>query len=177
MQNEITETELRRRAGISAHWKNPIGIAKRFWTKVDQRGLDECWPWKAWINNKGYGCFSFRGKDRPASRVAYILSFGDIPESLDVCHRCDNPPCCNPAHLFAGTTSQNIQDMVSKGRCGDTSNPGESHPNSVLTNDKVIEMRAKFANGISPKSLGVHYGISTTHAWRIVTRKSWTHII
>lgn len=89
----------------------------RFWAKVDRSGGPEaCWPWtgaRAW---NGYGQFGDGGQIHIASRVAWELSCGPIAEGLHVLHRCDNPPCVNPAHLFLGTHSDNMRDMVAKGR-------------------------------------------------------------
>lgn len=85
---------------------------QRFWSKVDRRGPDECWPWLAAKSATRYGVFD---KTR-AHRVAYALTHGLIPEGRIVCHRCDNPPCCNPAHLWLGTPKDNTADMVAKGR-------------------------------------------------------------
>jgi hypothetical protein len=90
----------------------------RFWSKVDIRGPNECWPWKAYRTKKGYGRFSFNGrKDHKvvrANRCAFFLTHGYWPENG--LHTCDNPPCCNPAHVYDGTPKQNTADMLSRGR-------------------------------------------------------------
>jgi hypothetical protein len=86
-----------------------------FWSWVDIGAADECWPWKLWVSNKGYGMFVSLGRTQTASRVAWFLSNGINPDGV-VCHSCDNPICCNPAHLFLGTQSDNIRDCVRKGR-------------------------------------------------------------
>jgi hypothetical protein len=96
-------------------------LEERFWEKVARRALDECWPWLGARDRKGYGAFMMTGegvrKHRvTASRLAYELAVGPIAEGLAVMHRCDNPPCCNPAHLVAGTIADNNRDMVVKGR-------------------------------------------------------------
>lgn len=89
---------------------------KRFWSKVDIRGLDECWPWLASRDDKNYGAFKYRGHMHKASRIALSLKDGPVPRHLHALHRCGNPPCCNPAHLYAGTQSQNMLDCVAHGR-------------------------------------------------------------
>lgn len=89
---------------------------ERFWRNVAKAGLDECWLWQGPLNWQGYGVASWRGATVVASRLAYILAYGPMPEGHLACHTCDNPPCCNPAHMFAGTSSDNINDAVSKGR-------------------------------------------------------------
>lgn len=92
----------------------------------------ECWNWLGCTDGKGYAGFTFKGKICIASRVAYILEYGDFDQNMKVLHTCDNPRCVNPKHLFLGTLSINMKDMVSKNR-----NPnikGENNPNSKLLN-------------------------------------------
>jgi len=94
-------------------------LAARFWAKVDKRGPDECWPWTGGKRRKGYGAIGEGGRGGKmlvASRLAYELQNGPIPEGHQVLHSCDNPPCCNGAHLFTGTNLDNIGDMREKGR-------------------------------------------------------------
>lgn len=86
----------------------------RFWTKVET--TDYCWPWKANKNKSGYGMFKHHGYDENAQRVAYKITKGYIPEGLHVLHKCDNPICVNPDHLFTGTHQDNMDDRTRKGR-------------------------------------------------------------
>jgi len=98
----------------------------RFWAKVNKLGENECWPWMASKSQRGYGVFGFRGTIWKAHRVAYTMAIGEIPSGLLVCHKCDNPSCCNPAHLWAGTSSDNNRDRSIKGR---NNHPkGDNHP-------------------------------------------------
>src|SRR5271165_4726377 len=87
---------------------------KRFWDKVEK--TDGCWNWKAYIGPDGYGRFGFRGKIPGPHRVSWELSFGPIPDGLNVCHKCDNRRCVRPDHLFLGTDRDNILDCIRKGR-------------------------------------------------------------
>ncbi len=144
----------------------------RFWEKVDIRGDDDCWPWLAGCSEPGYGSFWAFGKNWGASRVAFVLQYGGDPVGLLICHACDNPPCCNPRHVFIGTQMDNIADCVSKGRRSN----GERHYNSKLTSELVLEIRAASYSGETQTALAEKYGVSQPHIERIINRKSWKHI-
>ena len=88
-------------------------------------GPDDCWEWTGARNKKGYGQFGAGYVMYVASRASWIISNGEIPAGMFVCHKCDNPPCVNPAHLFLGTNRDNVMDCVSKGRHGRTGRPRE----------------------------------------------------
>lgn len=95
-----------------------ITTGQDFWARVDQSGgPNACWPWMGYRTPRGYGRL-YCGSRTPvyAHRVACALAHGPIPPGMDACHKCDNPPCCNPAHLFPGTQDDNIQDAKRKGR-------------------------------------------------------------
>lgn len=90
-------------------------ITKRFWASVSVRGDGECWKWIG-AQTHGYGSANIDGRRKGAHRVLMAALVGPIPRDLFVCHRCDNPLCCNPSHLFLGNHADNMRDMVMKGR-------------------------------------------------------------
>lgn len=143
---------------------------KRFWAKVDIRSAVECWPWKACIK-KGYGMFGVNGRMIGAHRVAYILSGRHLGEKHAL-HTCDFPLCCNPAHLFKGTTQDNTADAVSKHRM----NHGEGVHTAKLTNESVLEIRRRYQRGVRGcgyKSLSREFGVDVQTVKAVVIRRNW----
>jgi hypothetical protein len=99
-----------------AHLSVDMPTEERFWCHVDKRGPDDCWNWKA-SRVKGYGQIRISETEViRAHRVAWEYTRGPIPDGLFACHKCDNPSCCNPSHLFLGTAQDNADDKVAKGR-------------------------------------------------------------
>lgn len=101
-------------------WRAPVAKAKmpgdpRFWALVDRDG-DGCWEWCGALDGHGYGRTWRDGGRFLAHRRAWECVNGPIPEGMFVCHKCDNPPCCNPDHLFVGTALDNMRDAIRKGR-------------------------------------------------------------
>jgi hypothetical protein len=146
-------------------------VAERFWEKVNKDGpvpphcpeLGPCWIWAAGINHHrgGYGMFALRkGVIRRSHRIAWELTNGPIPDGLHACHRCDNPPCVRPGHLFLGTDAQNIADMVSKGR--DIRPSGDDNKVTKLSNADVAAIREARAEGVKGKDLAAQYGVHIT---------------
>ncbi len=151
----------------------PPGPEDWFWPKVDIRGPDECWPWKWHRRRHGYGGLRREGKSLTASRVAWELANGPIPvdpltgRELWILHRCDNPPCCNPAHLFVGTHEDNTMDAARKGRAGGK---------RKLQAEQVRKIRALAAEGRSQKSLAQQFAVDQTTISAIILRRSWAQI-
>ena len=143
---------------------------RNFWRKVDKRGPDDCWEWTAHRHCKGYGSFGLlpSGIFR-AHRIAYYLATGEQPGSLMICHTCDNPGCCNPVHLFLGTNSDNMADMMAKGR----SSQGSKHGQAKLTEAQVLAIRA---SGAARLALATKYGVTNHAIYEVLSRKTWKHI-
>ena len=154
-----------------------LPLETRFWSKVDIRSPDECWPWKASCSKQtGYGKFGKGGKYGgwiEAHRVAYELTNGPVPPGFLVMHSCDYRPCCNPLHLFAGTTLDNILDKVRKGIHRWKTPYGETAGTAKLTRVQVAEIKSRHVIGDSRAALARDYGVSWTQIARIVTGRSW----
>ena len=153
----------------------------RFWDKVSQ--TDGCWNWTSYLNQHGYGKFLFHGKDVFAHRFSYFIHFGEIPNSHPcVCHRCDNPACVRPDHLWIGTHTQNIQDCLAKGRHLSTTNPfgchrGSSHSSAKLTDAQVTSIRSRYAEGSDTlQSLADEFSVHKSNIHCIVARSTWKHL-
>lgn len=150
----------------------------RFWRHVNQRGPADCWPWTASRKSEGHGEFRVdkRGeiKKAAAHRLAWLYAnHGESLSSADVvAHTCDNPPCCNPAHLFKTDPAGNRFDCVAKGRHA----KGEDHGHAVLTESQVSEIRLRSERGESSGALGNDYGVHRSTIGAIVNRKSWRHV-
>jgi HNH endonuclease len=95
-----------------------VTLEERFWAKVTMGKPHECWAWGAYQTKDGYGSLKISGATRLAHRTAWELVYGSIPGGLQVLHNCDNPPCCNPLHLFLGNQLENNRDRDAKGRNG-----------------------------------------------------------
>lgn len=170
-------------------------MEQRFWMKVDRRGPDECWPWKGTKLRHGYGVLYKPGKTSEyvrAHRFSWSLVNGPIPDGMVICHRCDNPNCVNPAHLFVGSIADNNHDRNAKGRDGRAvgeANGAHTHPEKVargsghyaarLTDAQVAAIRlAKPATGVHQAAARVadEYGISKAHVIHIWYGYKWKHL-
>jgi len=152
-------------------------LSDRFWPKVDKRGPDECWEWKASKGSRGYGHFrTYPTADR-AHRVAWELTHHDpIPDGMCVCHVCDNPGCVNPAHLFVGTQGDNVRDSWAKGRGKHQVHTGEDHPMAKLTETDVKFIRHWAKRGYTLQEIGDVFGVSFQTISRIKLRNGWRHV-
>lgn len=155
--------------------------ARRFWSKVDRRGPDECWTWRG-ANCRGYGQFvhgslktdrrAIVGPRRKtyAHRFSFEQANGPVPAGMYVCHRCDNPPCVNPAHLFAGSAADNGSDMAQKRR----STHGARNARARLTDDDVRWIRFAHAYaGAAAREIAPRFGVTVNTVWRVVAGHTW----
>jgi len=147
-------------------------IEQRLFPSIDTSGgKEECWPRhdKNGDDYESYSQIMWQGEVWLAHRVVFALMFGLVPKV--VMHTCDNPPCCNPFHLRAGTHLDNVRDMVSKGRRFD--NSGERHGRAKLTEKEVLAIRRSDA----PRSdLAQHYQVNRTCIDKIKNGKAWKHL-
>ena len=168
----------------------PVPWQHRMWLRVDVGWEHECWEWqgfknpKGLRNSKGYGQIGIGdGTKRlgETHRLAYEFFNGPIPEGMLVRHACDNPPCCNPAHLLLGTGADNSRDAIERGRVA----RGLKLPQTKLTDEQVLEIRARFnpkyrrymrgwaSNG---KELAQEYGVHPMHLSAIVHGRERSHV-
>jgi DNA-binding CsgD family transcriptional regulator len=148
-------------------------VAAEFWERAIPEPNTGCFLWMGDTNPAGYGVARFGLKHRtPAHRRAYQLAVGAVPDGMDVCHRCDNPPCVNPAHLFLGPRVGNLAEMVRKGR----SARGEKHRAAVMTADEVRQMRALAAGGEPVAEIAQRFNRNESTVRSAVRGKSWRHI-
>lgn len=161
---------------------------KRYWTKVEVCGLDECWEWTACRDKAGYGRFGIGISVLLAHRVSWQLAHPDAElGERHVCHSCDNPCCVNPAHLWAGTNADNVRDRDVKGRqvaprgerSGSRLHPesrprGENHKSAKLNDEKVRAIRADTR---LHREIAVDYDVTRANVSDIKARKTWKHVL
>lgn len=151
----------------------PDKIPDDFWSKVKEGDPDACWPWQGAVNQRGYGMYFLDGKRYRAHRIVLANKVQmDYPQ-LSACHTCDNTVCCNPAHLYWGTHTQNMQDKIQRGRA----NPlkGIHNPRAKLNPDKVRQIRT-LAETVSFTELARRFGVDRKAIWQIVQRVTWKEV-
>ena len=157
-----------------AYWRSATTFAERFWSHVAQS--ETCWVWTLSCEKAGYGQFQRNGAVDKAHRIAYELTYGPIPNGMCVLHTCDNPPCCNPAHLFTGTHTDNMRDMIRKGR--ERHQPGVAQSQAKLTDAKVVDIRARYRPWTVPyRMLAEEYDVCIAVIRDVVKCKKWTHVL
>ena len=145
---------------------------ERFWKSIDRSG--DCWLWTGALDPDGYGRHTAGASRARAHRHSYEMHHGPIPDGLSVLHRCDVRKCVNPAHLFLGSHTDNMVDMMAK----DRSTRGVRNPRAKLTEENVRTIRERYAaGGISQRALGAEFGVGDMTVSLVVRRKYWGHIL
>lgn len=157
-------------------------ITERFGRYVYLSLNTGCWEWRGAKNEHGYGVIGKEGGKRSGNIKAHRLSYqifrhANLAREEFICHRCDNPPCVNPDHLFVGTQRDNVADMISKGR---NSKPpvryGEANNKAKLTEESVLKIRKLFAQGLSSPKIARLFSVTKPAILAIINHKTWRHV-
>lgn len=162
-------------------------INERFFDHVDKTSDSECWNWIGSIAKNGYGKVRVNGGIQSAHRVAWFITYGEIPADMWVLHSCDNPRCVNPGHLWLGTTQDNTADRHRKGRDAkglkngrythpETIPRGEGHHNAKLSDDAIRQIRKRRFMGVYLHVLAKEYGVVIRTITAIVSKRAWPHV-
>jgi len=170
---------------ITAEYLASQGLSEnfpqRFWAKVNKDGpippkqpeLGPCWVWTAGKVSQGYGAIAVtRRKQAPAHRAAWLLTNGAIPEGLWVLHKCDNPACVRPEHLFLGTSTDNARDRSAKGRNG-WPLACEKHHKAKYSVEQILEIRRLSADGISQAEIARSLKVHAQTVWCVIHNRRW----
>lgn len=159
----------------------PRSVAERFWVRVVPDAASGCWQWTGAKSPLGYGAFGigsrYDGTARivRAHRMAWELTHGPITDGRFVCHHCDNPPCCNPSHLFLGTPADNAADMAVKGRSRGL-RTGTQNPKTKFSPETARAARVLIQSGVSQREVARRLGVSRGTVQNIINGKAWRHV-
>ena len=143
--------------------------------RVDRSaGPDACWLWTGAKTKGGYGHIIRHGREFLVHRLALYFDGVSLERTQNALHSCDNPPCCNPKHLRAGSAKDNAQDRVARKRR--TYAVGEANPSAKLDADSVRRIRREIAVGFTQVDVAAHYGVSPSLVRAIVKRQVWAHL-
>jgi hypothetical protein len=148
-----------------------LSLEDRFWAYVDKSG--DCWEWTGYRDTNGYGRLNVKNRPLLAHRLSWEFSRGKITPKEYVCHRCDNPRCVNPDHLFIGDQQDNMDDKMAKGRHNYGVSLGEKHGCAKLNSDQVLAIRA--ATG-TISEIARRFGMSRTQTRDIRMMRVWRHL-
>ena len=171
-------------AALQKRWANlQTEFPKHFWDKA-QILETGCWKWTSTTSKRGYGQVKVGDTFYLAHRMSYILTYGEVPPGLQVCHKCDNPWCVRPTHLFAGTPKENTQDSIAKGRKPVLTGPangmygqcGERNPVHKLTTTNVLAILEAERQGFTRTEIARRFHVSGSLISHILLGRSWRHI-
>jgi hypothetical protein len=154
--------------------RHHVDIAERFWRDVDKSSVDGCWPYTSRSHN-GYGYVTANGRTTSSHRMSWEIHFGPIPDGMYICHKCDNPPCVRPDHLFLGTPKDNMTDKHSKGR--NHNQNGERNGSVKLSESDVAEIFRLYDAGFTQKEISQRIGkVSIPTVCNVLKNKIWGHL-
>ena len=162
---------------VQAHDGFPIeSVMDRFWRYVDKKAPDECWEWLKGKTTCGYGKSIIRNEIIGSHRISWMAyNNREIPNGMCICHHCDNPPCVNPAHLFLGSSKDNVQDMLRKGRGQDT--VGQNNPQAKLNETQVRLIRYWWSLGnMKCVRMARYFGVDPQTIYNVINRYTWSHV-
>ena len=152
-----------------------LPLEQRFWSKVSIGPKEHCWPWTGKAKVRDYAQIEIDYKNYLAHRIAYELTHGPLPPGIRILHKCDNPPCCNPSHLFPGTQHDNAIDARDKGRLYVTY--GAACHFAKQSPEQVEEIRKSYIPyKTTRKMLATKFGISMSLVEKIVYGEAWRHL-
>ncbi len=150
-------------------------LARRLGKAIEVNPKSGCWEWQQSHNGIGYGTLTINKKRKYAHRLAFELVCGSIPSGLMLCHKCDNPSCINPEHLFLGTQTENMKDCSIKGRLKPykLGFPGEKNPSAKLNEEKVSIIKERLRSGELQSSIANYFGVTQSVISEIKRGKLW----
>lgn len=172
MSEDTEQIPLTRKAFKSCHDLLTDSVKRRFWKYVKKS--PGCWEWTG-AKSEGYGAFGINYEMYRAHRVSYEIRFGKLVNDLVVCHKCDNPACVRPGHLFLGTHQDNILDCINKGRRDTPS--GERHHFSTFSSDEVLLMRDLRHHGVPVPILSGFFDAPSSTIRKVLLGISWKHLL
>lgn len=168
----------RLRRGGNPHIKSQIEKTptERFFESFEKLSTTDCWEWTSYKANFGYGKLRANGREVRAHRFSYEYFVGPIPNGLCVLHKCDNPPCVNPKHLYIGTKRDNARDMIERGRAYQPPTQGEYNSQAKLHDGDIHVIRYLVECGLKQTHVANFLGISKHQVNSIVHKRSWAHV-